>query len=416
MFCGECGTKNKKGDLFCSNCGAKLVENVKVEKITKSKNNKEQNNVENNPSITKKKINKPLIIIVVAVLLVLGITYKIVSDSTSPKSVAKDYINALINKNTNKLYNYLELSGDKTFVTKGQFKKIVENSSLDIDNYSITDVTYGESKLTAKVKFSYTTKSGSSEKNDSLNLTKQKGNKYLIFDNWKISNDFAESIILKDYTLKVPVKSKLIFDDIEVNEKYLNKEKSNDERDVYVLPQVFMTKTNVKVVLDNGLEVEQEITPSNYYSIYTINFDENSLSKDAKEKMTDDSKKLINSIYQAAISGKEYKDIKDSYTKADKDLESNYDSFVSDLKNASSKLTKIDIKSASIYDLSLLDDGNMEVELKVNYDYVVEYTNYKKETTTSEKSNYGYMTIVIAKDKDSYELVNIKELKTYFYR
>ena len=29
MFCGECGTKNKKGDAFCKECGSKL-ESVEV--------------------------------------------------------------------------------------------------------------------------------------------------------------------------------------------------------------------------------------------------------------------------------------------------------------------------------------------------------------------------------------------------
>ena len=41
MFCGECGTKNKKGDAFCKECGSKL-ESVEV---TTNKTKKEVSNM-----------------------------------------------------------------------------------------------------------------------------------------------------------------------------------------------------------------------------------------------------------------------------------------------------------------------------------------------------------------------------------
>lgn len=393
MFCGECGTKNNKGDLFCSNCGAKL----EVEKPKKVLNKK----------------NKLLIIIAVVLIVILFGSYKIVSGLTSPKNIAKKYISAVVNNDSDKLYKYLGIDGDKTFVTKNSFKKIIESNKNDIDNYSITDVEYGEGKLTAKVRFSYTIKSSNGEKHDTVSLTKQKGKKYLFFDNWKISNSLSSNFILKDFIINAPKGAKLVFNDVDVSDKYLDKNKSSKDEDVYVLPQVFKTKSVIKVTLDNGIEFEKEVIP---YNSYTVKFDEDSLSDDEKEKLIGDSKKIISSLYDAAIAEKEYESIKSNYEKADKKLEAKYSDFLSEIESATNKLTKIAITSASVYDLSLTDEGNIEVELKVNYDYEVEYTNYKKETLTSKKSNYSYMTIVVTKDKDSYELVNIKELKTYFYR
>ena len=33
VFCGECGTENIEGSRFCSNCGAKLIQNKTTEKL-----------------------------------------------------------------------------------------------------------------------------------------------------------------------------------------------------------------------------------------------------------------------------------------------------------------------------------------------------------------------------------------------
>ena len=405
MFCSECGTKNTNNDMFCSNCGAKL----------------EQQATNTNSSVPKvhkpmSKKTKIILIIVAVIAVILGVGYKVLSDITSPKTVAKEFINAVNSKNSDKLYNYLELEGDKTFVTKKLFKDVLADSTLttDIENYKITGVTYGEGKLTANVKFTYTSKKSSGDRTSSVTLAKEKGKKFLIFDNWKVSENLFTSSIVKELTLKVPKGSKVTYADIELADKYLDKDKSSDY-DVYVLPQVFSTKTKVVAKLKNGMKLTKEITPSTYYKSYTIEFDKYSMSDDEKDEIVDAAKDIISGLYNNAIEGKKYADIKSDYAKASKKLENQYNDFLADIENASNKLTSITFNSGSLYDVDLNDDGDIEVEVKLNYDYKIEYTSLG-ETKTSEKSNYSYMTIVVAKDKDSYELVNIKELKTYFYR
>ena len=104
MFCGNCGTKSKKGDVFCSECGSKLVDNQK--EVRKTSNNKK--NIESNKVSSKKGLSKGILCLIISasVLVVAVITYIIVGMSiTDPKNIAKDYINAVVNKDSNKLYN-----------------------------------------------------------------------------------------------------------------------------------------------------------------------------------------------------------------------------------------------------------------------------------------------------------------------
>ena len=223
MFCGECGTRNKKGDAFCGECGKKL-ETVEVEK-TKTKKN-----VNNKP---KKEISKStkIIICVISIIVVAVIaSFILLGNITNPKNVAKEYISAVINKDSNKLYSYLNIDGDSTFVSKNVFSNYVKDElkEVTINNYKITDVVYSTGKLQATVKFTYTTENGSSESNGTVKLIKDKSKKYLFFDNWKI-NDSIDTVVVKNYTLKVTKDSKLTYGGINVDKKYLDSSKSSNE-------------------------------------------------------------------------------------------------------------------------------------------------------------------------------------------
>lgn len=414
MFCGECGAKNNKQDAFCSECGAPLVheEEVKQEVTT---------NVVKTPKKPMSKKNKIIIAVIAVVVLLLGIGYKVGSDATDPKKVAEDYIQATISQDGDKLYKYLELEGDKTFVSKKIFKNLLKankQSTSSIENYKITDVEYGEGELTAEVKFTYTIKGSSSEKTDSINLTKQKEKKLLFFDNWKIS-DSISSAAMEDFTIKVTKGSTLTYAGVKVKDKYLDKDQSTSKLDVYVLPQVFTTKTTLKAVLPNGIELEEEVTPSSYRNSYTVSFDENSLSESAKEKITTKAKTVLTTVYTNAIAKKAFSDFKSSFEHGKLDLsdfETHYTSLLSTLETSSTTLTSIEFTDMSIYNIEMNEDGNLEVQVKANYDYVVTYTSYDDEVKTHNDSGYGYMTVVLAIDKNEYHAVDVDDLKTYFSR
>ena len=413
MFCGECGTKNKKGDAFCKECGSKL-ESVEV---TTNKTKKEVSNAPKKPMAKSTKIIIGVVAVVVAALVALFI---ILGNITNPKHVAKEYIQAVVNKDGNKLYNYLNIEGDSTFVSKNVFNNYIKEKIKDdaVTNYKITDVEYSTGKLQATVRFTYTTKNSSSEKTGKVTLTKDKSKKYLFFDNWKI-NDSIDTAVVKDYTLKVTKGSTLTYGGIKVDKKYLDSSKSSTEYDVYVLPQVFGYETVVKAVLPSGLEIEEKVTPSTYYSTHTVSFDEDTLTDAAKNKIIEVAKKDLNTIYTSAIAKKSFADIKSNFDVKGIDLtkfEQSYNNFVTKLGNESNILTSFTVTNASIYDIDLDSNGYLEVEFKVNYDYAIKYTDYSNNEKTHSDSDYDYMTVTLTYKNGSYYLVNINELETYFSR
>ena len=414
MFCGECGAKNNKEDRFCSECGAPLEQEEAQETTT---------NVVKKPRQPMSKKNKIIVAVIAAIVVVLGIGYKVGSDMTSPKSIASDYIKAVVSNDSDRLYKYLEIEGDKTFVSKKIFNELMSNTddsnSSSIENYKITNVEYGDGKLTAKVYFTYTIKGSSLEKTSSISLTKQKDKKFIIFDNWKISDLSTDSTIIKDYKIKVTKGSTVTFAGVKLTDKYLDKEESTSKIDVYSLPQVFTTKTTLKAELPSGLEIEEEVTPSSYYSTHTVTFDEDSLTEAAKEKITEKSKEVLTTIYESAIANKQFSEIKSSFEHGNldlTDLETNYNSFVSNLTNSSNTLTSITLTNLTLYDLDLNDDGYLEIEFRVNYNYSISYANWDDEVQTHHDSDSDYMTVVLAYDNGEYYLVDFDSLDYYFSR
>mgnify|MGYP004463793465 CR=1 FL=1 len=412
MFCGECGAKNNSEDRFCSECGAPLVQ--------------EENKTNTNSSIVKKprqpmsKRNKIIVGLVIIVIAILGVLYKIGSDITNPKTIANNYIKATVNQDGDKLYKYLEIEGDDTFISKDIFKELLKNSNTDskkVENYKITEVQYSDEKLTATVKFTYTVEGSTSEKTSSVNLSKQKNKKFLIFDNWKVKDTSISSVTVENYKIKVTKGSKVTFAGVELTDKYLDKDDSTTKLDVYKLPVVFKSKTTIKTVLANGLEIEETVTPSTY--AHTVDLDEDNLTAANKEKVISKIKESLATIYTSAIAKKPFSEIKSNfeYNQLDlKDLETSYTDFLSSLESSTNTLTSITFKDISIYDLSLDEDGNIKVKVKANFDYTVSYTNFSNEAATHDDTDYYYITAVLNYNNGSYYLVNINNLKTYFSR
>ncbi len=404
MYCGECGTKNNLDDLYCKECGSKLESNLKSKKVKEKK-----------PISKSTKVLIGVIAIIIALIVGFMITFSIL---TSPKKIANDYIKAYVSQDANKLYNYLKLDGDKTFVSKKIFTDIMKDQKdSNIDNYTITGVEYSSSKLKATVNFKYTLKDSHTEKSGYIVLTKQKSKKFLFFDNWQIDENLSVTVV-NNYTIKVLKDAKISFGGVKLTEKYLDKKESSSKYDVYVLPQVFAFKTVIKATLKNGFEIEDAVTPSSYYSIYTVNIDENSLSSKEKKKIVTLAKSSLNNIYSSAIANKPFSEIKSSFENKNVDitsLEKDYNDFLQKLSNSFSTLTSFSIDDISIYDIDM-EDENMQVELKVNYDYEIKYKDFSDQEKTKKNSDYDYMTITLTYDNGNFYLVGLDDLETYFSR
>lgn len=417
MFCGECGEKLKKGDLFCEKCGAK----VEVSNENKNTSNKSVTKTNSNPKKPMDKKTKMIIAIVAVVAVTLFVLYQVLSSMYSPKEIAKDYIEALINKDASKLYSYMEIDGDKTFVSKKTFEKLLDEQEylVDIENYTITDVKYADGKLSASVKVSYTTKSSSRENTEIISLVKAKDKKLIFFDDWKIADLVSDSMIVEDYQITVPKDASITFADIKVDKKFIDKDESTDLLDVYVLPQVFDATVKLTAKLANGIELSDDVTPSGYYDSYKLSFNLENLSKDAKAKLTDVFTNDLKAIYQAGIERKTWDDIKNTYSKDDvdtSDWQEVYTEFVSDLEDSNNKLKAIEFTKVELSGVSLDDDGNLVIRARANYKYTVEYTPYGGEATTKDSSNYSTINLTYQMNGDEYALVNARSLVTYFSR
>ena len=273
--------------------------------------------------------------------------------------------------------------------------------------------------LTAVVKFAYTTKKSSYESTDTLDLVKASGKRYFIFENWKIADIDASKIILENYNIRSVKWTELKYAGVKVGSKYLDKSKSDDQYDVYVLPQVFKYETVVTAKLPSGIEIENKVTPSTYYDTVTIKFDKNSISKDMENTILDTSKEVLTTVYDKAIASRPVEELLKEFKHDDIDLtdiEEDYKDLISNLQRAVNQLTEIKFKDLSIYALEVNEDGDFEVEVKVNYDYKVEYIVTGGEAKSVSKSTYSYMTLTYKYEDSKFYIKDLENLKTYFSR
>lgn len=422
MYCEECGAKCKKEDDFCGECGTAIKkEESHSLKVEKKETVKEPRREKEKSTISRK--NKFLILFALILTAFLFGGYQLGNYLYSPKTVANRYIKAVKDEDVNVLYQYLEIDdADTTFVTKKIFQELTKGvkKGKTIENYKITDITYGSGKLSATVSFKYMTKGSSTESTGQVYLIKQSKKNLFIFDNWKI-NYSDDTNVIKDFTLKVPVGSKVTYAGVEVSERYLEKNKDGSKiasnYDVYVLPQVFAVQTKVTASLPNGILIEQNVTPTSRNGSVTLNLTKGNLNDETQTALNNKAKEIATTLYSAAIERKSFGDIKVNFEKEGLNLESlerNYQDFVSSIHSETNQLMKIDFKDSSIYDLAL-EEGQLKIRFKLKYDYTVKYRSYfSDEEQTHSDSSSSYITFILGINENDYYLVDVENLVTYF--
>ena len=320
MFCGECGAKLKKNARFCGECGAKVSE---ASEKQEEKPTKVVHKTEKKPMSTSKKV----LIIVVLLLIVGGIIgYNVMASKLGPEGVAKSYIEALKTNNAGEIYESLGLDGDTTFASKEMFQFIFENDEnnlSNITNYTISDVIYSDGNLAATVQFKVTRKDSSEEETVNVNVVKKSDKKFLIFDEWEVTKDSVSALgvdLVENYQVRVPKNAKVTINDIELEQKYLNADYSDEEEDVYVIPQIFEMTATIKKTLENGLEITDEEEISSYDVAYTAEVSLENLSEDTRNKLKEQMTNDINKMYENIIAKKNWDAVKDSYNYDGADL------------------------------------------------------------------------------------------------
>lgn len=386
MFCPKCGKKNKKGASFCESCGAKIVEESKKTDSKKKPNKK----------------NKTITIVIVVVIVLLITAFMVFQNNCKPSKVALGYFEALTSNNTSKLYDYLDIP-DSEFTTEKIFKEVYNDKEINIINYKVSNEQISSDGLNASVTITYNVSGSDSAKTEVISLAKDKTNKFLIFDNWKISE--SSSVYTENYKLSVYKDSKVKLEGVTLPSKY----KTNDSKryDVYEIPAIFKGTYDVTVTLKNGLSYESELEVGTSSSTLT-NLELSDKNKSNLEKTISSN---ITTLYSSAIAEKSFSDIKKEfeYTGSDlDDLESYYTTFAKSI--SSNKLTEYNLKKVGIKDISVNEDGYLSVRVGVDYSYKA-----KKYFSDEIISKTGDSTAYLTYDyNNGFKLVDINSLTTYF--
>lgn len=392
MFCPECGKKNENGAQFCEHCGAKIAEESKVV-------------LPKTPRKPMKKKTIVIISIVSALVVVLVVGGIVLSSNFKPSKIAVNYFVALMNNDTDKIYDYINVP-DSEFTTKKMFTEVVDTEKEDLLNYKIVSEEKSTDGLSAQVKISYTLEGDKTPLTTTIYLVKDKKNKLLIFDNWKISD--GSSLVEEDYDITVYKGATVKLEGVEVPEKY--KEESISQRyDTYVIPAIFKGEYDAEVTLKNGLKTKSVLDTTGYDSSLT-DFE---LSENEEKELTSSIKDYVSKLYKAALEGKSFDDIKKDYEYKGSDLdelEKAYKSFASSIKN--SGLTKYSLKDVEISRYSINTEGYLYVTVNTEYDYTVK-SYFSDETVDNDDEDTAYLTFDYS---DGFKLVDMTGLATYFSR
>ncbi len=392
MFCPECGKKNENGAQFCEHCGAKIAEESKVV-------------LPKTPRKPMKKKTIVIISIVSALVVILVVGGIVLSSNFKPSKIAVNYFVALMNNDTDKIYDYINVP-DSEFTTKKMFTEVVDTEKEDLLNYKIVSEEKSTDGLSAQVKISYTLEGDKTPLTTTIYLVKDKKNKLLIFDNWKISD--GSSLVEEDYDITVYKGATVKLEGVEVPEKY--KEESISQRyDTYVIPAIFKGEYDAEVTLKNGLKTKSVLDTTGYDSSLT-DFE---LSENEEKELTSSIKDYVSKLYKAALEGKSFDDIKKDYEYKGSDLdelEKAYKSFASSIKN--SGLTKYSLKDVEISRYSINTEGYLYVTVNTEYDYTVK-SYFSDETVDNDDEDTAYLTFDYS---DGFKLVDMTGLATYFSR
>lgn len=392
MYCENCGAKAKEGANFCEECGTPLKKrpNKNISKKIKK--------VVPKPKKEISKKTKIIIVIVLAIIIISVLSFLVASMAVKPEKIASDYFAAIKNNDVDTLYSYMDVP-NKDFTSKEVFETLIKESEEDqIVNYTVTNTVVSVDGLEARVTIKYVTENSKSDM-VTINLVKDSKNKMLFFTNWKVQTDDE---ITNNYQIKVMKDAKVKLAGVSLTKDYLNEKESDDEFDVYEIPELFKMDYPAEVTYPMGITTNLVVNPDSYFNSETLDFTLDDINEEGQKSLEEAVLKNVQYIYDSALDNKNYSDIKDEF-KDNSELEDEYNEFKEHLKNRSDDLESIDFTDITLNRVNLNDDGYLTVSFKANYDY----------TTSEKKDSSAYFSITFDYDKD-YKVRDFANFKTYF--
>lgn len=368
MFCEKCKKTGNPGDIYCTECGSKLKKKKSEFKLSKK--------------------TKNIILSIVIVIILLFLAYNTIYYLLSPKMVAKNYFEALINNDIDKIYSYIDYDSD--FVSK----EILEDKLVSLENvedYEITNVKIGEKKAIVTIRYEL-----NNEYNTVYVSLDRKKNKYLLFDEYNVES----GKIVENITFKVPKGSTITIDDKDIS-KYLAK--SNDEYfDYYEIPYMIKGSYEIMTSLNNiDVNDEIEVSSNQTYSINNVKLDdtlESTLKEIALNKLS--------VIYNSALSDKTFDEIKSNFNLTSySTLEDTYRSIKRGLNNSYIIVNNIEFKEASIERITYSNEGKLVITLDTDYT-INGVVKLQEEKEFSSKNN-SYIKITFDYLDGNYDVYDI---------
>ena len=397
MFCQACGTPNDDAALFCESCGARL-EKKKTGKI-----------------ISKEHIILFSEIVILCILIV--VFYSVGELSCSPENVAERYFVNVVNGNWEKVFQELDIE-ETPFInaerlSDADINRIFEN----INNYSVAQNTLDRelwneltnTDLGTVVTINYRLKGMDYDNRYEIPLNKQIDKKYLFFDDWKVGTG---NLVCQNFSVYVPDGAKVMVDGIPLDDTYL-RETEEDERQHYVIPQLFFGMHAIHVERPDWGEVDEEISVT--YSNEEYYLRNMQLTEDALSRLSQLAVDDMQQIYRAALGGEAFHKIAAIFTPEESYRESiayDYNELVSYM-NQSEDLIFKQINFSEIRASAETD----EAIIRIDFNYQMDYSRKSWRSDGWEDGQYqgnGSCYFDFVKEENQWVLQNLGCKELYY--
>ena len=367
-------------------------------KDSKSVNVKKEKNIK---KINNKKYKNNIMYILIAVVVLLIVIYLILNSTIfSAKSYSKKYAEAVATGDKVKEYKYAGVTNQNEFVSEKEIEETYKNKVLrKVDSLEI--VSEKEAKQIKDVELPSTGKNEklfvakyklkNSKSTRYLVITlKRTNNKYLIFSNWKITNQdyFSDNVVVK-----IPNNTKAYLNNKALTDNY--KMDSNDADSVsYEIPNLAKKSVLLQLELQNGIKIEKTINPSSNNVVDATDFSGYKLSSSSSSALEKVVTNFSNLYVSGALKNKDFNSIsKDSiWTKeliGTDDFKNNYQTLIDKYKTkkvSNYKIKSIDTASSYIYSFDTIKiNANVKYSYKLNKKERERTTTFDIEVKNSDK-------------------------------
>lgn len=240
-------------------------------------------------------------------------------------------------------------------------------------------------------------------------LNKQIDKKYLFFDDWKVGTG---NLVCQNFSVYVPDGAKVMVDGIPLDDTYL-RETEEDERQHYVIPQLFFGMHAIHVERPDWGEVDEEISVT--YSNEEYYLRNMQLTEDALSRLSQLAVDDMQQIYRAALGGEDFHKIAAIFTPEESYRESiayDYNELVSYM-NQSEDLIFKQINFSEIRASAETD----EAIIRIDFNYQMDYSRKSWRSDGWEDGQYqgnGSCYFDFVKEENQWVLQNLGCKELYY--